>query len=81
MKSLRVKAPGYNKLFTLKHQEIVPSQANDSKNIFHPLRGKASAPNYFVSANLVKCCTDDVREKKILELRMVVHFVQPSVPL
>lgn len=64
MKSLRVKAPGYNKLFTLKHQEIVPSQANDSKNIFHPLRGKASALNYFVSAKLVKCCTDGVRGKK-----------------
>lgn len=63
MKSLRVKAPGYNKLFTLKHQEIVPSQANDSKNIFHPLRGKASALSYFVSAKLVKCCTDSVREK------------------
>lgn len=64
MKSLRVKAPGYNKLFTLKHQEIVPSQANDGKNILHPLRGKASALNYSVSAKLVKCCTDGDREKK-----------------
>lgn len=62
-KSLRVKAPGYNKLFTLKHQEIVPSQANDSRNIFHLLRGKASALNYFVSTKLAKYCTDGVREK------------------
>jgi len=60
MKSLRVKAPSYNKLFTLKHREIVPSQANDSKNIFHPMRGKAPAPNYFLSAKLVKCGTNSV---------------------
>lgn len=60
MKSLRVKAPSYNKLFTSKHQKIVLSQANDSKNIFHPLRGKASALNYFLSAKLVKCCANNV---------------------
>lgn len=79
MKSLRVKAPSYNKLFTSKHQEIVLSQANDSKNIFHPLRGKASALNYFLSAKLVKCCANNVWEK-LFELWKAVRFVQASIP-
>lgn len=65
MKSLRVKAPSYNKLFTLKQQEIAPSQANDSKNIFHPLRGKTSALDCFLSAKLVKCCTKSVFWKNV----------------
>lgn len=70
MKSLSVKAPSNKKLFSLKHQEILPSQANDSKNIFHSWRGKASALNYFLSAKLVKCCSNSVWEKSFLTVNV-----------